>query len=185
MAGAGCPPEQAVISETGGTRAHLVAVREQEWKYVLTVPNGAAEPSEQLYDLRDEPREQRDVAAAHPEQLLRGRLNALDFVLQHRAGRTLLITGDGRRRSYRVEAEKPAAGVRLRRLAGVPAAAGTTAPALWQASCAEPLSCSLAWRARRPRPAWRYGSLMKSRAAPRASRQAARCPTSPGSCSDS
>jgi arylsulfatase A-like enzyme len=100
-------PHRIAISEMGRGRA--IAVRDGRWKYLhgeseMGEREGEGASREQLFDLVADPGELNDLSAAQPAELRRLRRHALESVVAG-GGRYLLVIGDGRARSYRVEIE--------------------------------------------------------------------------------
>jgi len=82
--GAGDAPDRVAVVETSGNR---VALRNQEWKYVLTYSSA---PSEELFDLRVDPGEKDNVAESNGADLEVLRLQVLEYLLLHRPGTYLV-----------------------------------------------------------------------------------------------
>lgn len=76
------------------TSRHAIAMRTPGWKYILKHV-GDRRPTEELFDLRQDPNEWRDAARNNAKQLRRMRLLTLDYVLRHRPGQYLVALRDG------------------------------------------------------------------------------------------
>ncbi len=81
-------PDRLAVIETSGNR---VAIRNQNWKYVLTY---SSSPKENLFDLQADPGETEDVAEQNAEALSNLRMQVLDYLLLHRPG-TYLVANAG------------------------------------------------------------------------------------------
>ncbi|MDE0915875.1 MAG: sulfatase [Planctomycetota bacterium] len=81
-------PDRIAVVETSGNR---VALRNQNWKYVLTY---SSSPKENLYDLQSDPGETEDVAEQNTEVVSILRMQVLEYLLVHRPG-TYLVANAG------------------------------------------------------------------------------------------
>jgi arylsulfatase A-like enzyme len=81
-------PDRIAVVETSGNR---VAIRNQNWKYVLTY---SSSPKENLYDLQSDPGEKEDVAEQNAEVVSTLRMQVLEYLLMHRPG-TYLVANAG------------------------------------------------------------------------------------------
>jgi arylsulfatase A-like enzyme len=89
----GAPDAPDRIAVTESSRGSL-ALRNQDWKYILWTPTGEVQPCEALYDLRADAAEQHDLARSQPEVCSQMRVTALDYVLRNRSGYYLVAVGE-------------------------------------------------------------------------------------------
>ncbi len=101
-------PREDIWSFTNNEQA--ASVRGRGWKWTWAARASAGERLEGLYDLTDDPGENRNVADRHP-QVLRGmRGRYMETLLESGGGRYLLLLGDGAPAGYRVEVRTPGVG---------------------------------------------------------------------------
>ncbi len=89
-------PARLVVS----TNEWASAVRLWPWKYIRPLPPHSG--PEQLFDLEDDPGENRDVAAHHPEIVRKLRLEAAEHALMHHGGRFVVVIEDEGEHAVRV-----------------------------------------------------------------------------------
>lgn len=77
-------PDRVAVIETSGSR---VALRNQNWKYILTY---SSSPKENLYDLQADPGETKDVAEKNEKVVTDLRMQVLEYLLLHRPGTYLV-----------------------------------------------------------------------------------------------
>jgi len=111
--------DRLAISEN--VKNHVVSVRDQEWKYVLSHPPGRP-ASEQLFDLLNDRAEDRNAAKRAPEHVRRLRRRALEFFLRDRTGLFLVVTADSKSRDYQIRVTSDRGVRTARTLFGVPLA---------------------------------------------------------------
>jgi arylsulfatase A-like enzyme len=95
------------VSASESSDAEVFGIRQRGFKLVGT-RSGPRAQTLSLFDLERDPREQRDVAAEHADQVERLLLSALDQTVLARAGNYLLVTLPPDARSFRLHVKSSA-----------------------------------------------------------------------------
>jgi arylsulfatase A-like enzyme len=84
-------PDRIAVTES--SRGSL-ALRNRNWKYIISTQPGETQSSEALFDLRGDAGEEHDLARSRPEVCARMRVQAMDYVLRNRSGHYLVAIAE-------------------------------------------------------------------------------------------